>query len=106
MIAENNRDDKEQELIQRVIAEMAEELELAHRTIRRLNSIIEALLSNTPPDEVADALRSRGGRAKPVRMRVGGKTRTFLVPHLGLTDPIAQALWWRRFTEQHGGTSS
>lgn len=105
MIAENH-EDREQELIQRIIAEMAEELELAHRTIRRLNAVIEALLADAPPHEVAHALRSRGDHAQPVRMRVGGKTRTFLVPPLGLTDPIAQALWWRRFTEQYGGARS
>lgn len=105
MIAENNRDDREQELTQRVIAEMAEELELAHRTISRLNAIVEALLADTPPHEVAHALRSRGDRAQPVRMRVGGKTRTFLVPALG-DDPVAQALWWRRFTDRYGGASS
>jgi hypothetical protein len=105
MIAENSHDhhEREQELIQRIIAEMAEDLELARRTISRLNATIEALLSDSPPDEVAHALRSKGGRAQPIRMRVGGKARTFLVPALGMDDPVAQAMWWRRFTDQYGG---
>lgn len=133
MIADKHHSDPEQELIQHVLAtiaervavaktlstaplldqtfnqarfaEMASDLELAHNTIAMLSDQLHAIL-NAPPDEVTNAMRSTSGRSRPVRQEIGGIIRTFLVPSFGRIDPVAEALWWRRLTEQYRGTCS
>lgn len=97
---------RDERFIQERFAEMAEDLEQAHSMIQRLTEMVRALTADSPPLEVSHALRSRGGNAQPVRMRVGGTIRTFLVPALGMDDPVAQANWWRRFMGQYGGECS
>ena len=133
MIADRHNNDPEQELIQHVLAtiaervavaktlsaaplldqtfnrerfaEMARDLELAHKTIGMLSDQLHAIL-NAPPDEVISAMRSTSGRPRPVRREIGGVVRTFLVPSFGRVDPVAEALWWRRLTEQYRSTCS
>ena len=129
MIADNHHNSAEQELIQRIratiaervtvaktlsaaplqdqafnqarFAEMANDLALAHSTIVMLSDQLNAIL-NAPPDEVTNALRSTSGRPRAVRQEIGGILRTFLVPSFGRVDPVAEARWWRRITEQYG----
>ncbi|MER6575754.1 hypothetical protein [Nonomuraea sp. NPDC001023] len=83
-------------------ADMANQLDLAYVTIQKLNDKLNALAADPPPVEVAHVLSSTGG-PQPVRLDLGGKAHTFLVPALGMEDPIDQARWWRRIKEQYGG---
>lgn len=84
-------------------AEMAEQLDLAYTTIKVLSDKLHALTADHPPAEVTDALRSHGRGARPVRLTLGGELHTFLVPALGREDPIEEARWWRRITDEYGG---
>lgn len=130
MIAETNPDDPEQVLINHVLttikervdqakeisaaqfrndkftqarfADMAAQLDLAHVTIQKLTDKLNALASDPPPVEVAHVLSSTG-EPQPVRLDLGGTPHTFLVPALGMEDPLDQARWWRRIKEQYGG---
>lgn len=85
-------------------AEMAEDLQTAHEVIQQQSQTIRALL-NPPPDVVVAALRARPGHLQPVRWRLGGKMRTFLVPGRGYADIIGEARWWERLNEQYGEAS-
>lgn len=133
MIADKHHNSTERELIQRILAtiadrvavaktlsaaplhdqtfnqarfaEMANDLALAHSTIGMLSDKLHAIL-NAPPDEVTNAMRSTSGRPRAVRQEIGGVLRTFLVPSFGRVDPVAEALWWRRLTEQYRNTCS
>jgi len=84
-------------------SEMADDLAFAHDMIRDLQDALYALLTNPPPAAVIDAMRSQAGGWHPVRWRIGGKMRSFLVPSFGRVDPIAEARWWRQITEQYEG---
>jgi hypothetical protein len=131
LIAAGRNDDPEKVLIQRVLAviaartgtaeevhdaqlrdeafvkqryaDMAADLELAYATIQKLTDMLNALTADPPPTEVAYVLASHRGGSRPVRLNLGGELHTFLVPALGIEDPISQARWWRRFKEQYGG---
>lgn len=134
MIVNNHRDEPGQERIQHILAtieerlniatrvaaaqlrdetftrqrfaDMAADLELAHDIILHQQDIIYALLMDPPPAAVVTAMRSRAGDWHPVRWRIGGRMRSFLVPSFGRADPIAEARWWRQLTEQYGGGCS
>lgn len=134
MITGKRRDDPEQERIQNILAtieerldiarraataqlrdetftkqrfaDMAADLAFAHDMIQHLQDTIYALLTEPPPTAVVNAMRSRAGDWHPVRWRIGGRMRSFLVPSVGRADPIAEARWWRQFTEQYGGDCS
>lgn len=134
MIADKRRDESEQERIQNILAtieerldiarraatahlrdetftrqrfaDMAADLEFAHDMIQHLQNTIYALLTDPPPGAVVNAMRSRAGQWHPVRWRIGGRMRSFLVPSSGRADPIAEAQWWRRLNEQYGGECS
>lgn len=84
-------------------ADMAADLDLAYATIQKLKDTIHALTADPPPTVVAHILASRNGGQRPVRLAFGGELHTFLVPALGMEDPIDQARWWRRIKEQYGG---
>jgi hypothetical protein len=131
VIADKNHDDPVNVLIQRVLStieervnlakkinadqirdeafvrqrfeEMAADLELAYATIKKLKDTLHALTADPPPPEIVHALRSRSGKAQPVRITLGGKVHTFLVPSWGREDPIAEARLWQRITDQYGG---
>lgn len=86
-------------------ADLTAELDLAHDMIAYQQAMIDALLA-APPTAVVDAMRSPSGEWHPIRWRIGGRMRSFLVPSVGRADPIAEARWWRRLTEQYGGECS
>ncbi|TMS00109.1 hypothetical protein [Nonomuraea basaltis] len=134
MIAEKRRDESDQERIRSILAtikerldiarraataqlrdetftkqrfaDMAADLEFSHDMIQHLQDTIYALLTDPPPTAVVNAMRSTAGQWHPVRWRIGGRMRSFLVPSVGRADPIAESQWWRRFTEQYGGECS
>ena len=134
MIENHRRDESEQERIQHILltvkerldiarraataqlrdetftkqrfSDMAADLELAHDMIQHLQDTIYALLVEPPPTVVVAAMRSQAGQWHPVRWRIGGRMRSFLVPSFGRADPIAEARWWRRLNEQYGGECS
>lgn len=83
-------------------ADIAAELELAHDMIIYQQMMIDALLA-APPSVVVEAMRGPAGEWHPVRWRIGGRIRSFLVPSFGRADPIAEARWWQQFTERYGG---
>ncbi|MFI7642421.1 hypothetical protein [Nonomuraea sp. NPDC049400] len=87
-------------------ADMAADLDFAHDMIQYQQDIIYALLADPPPTVVVNAMRSPAGQWYPVRWRIGGRMRSFLVPSIGRADPIEEARWWRRLTEQYGGECS
>lgn len=97
--AAQHRDDT---FTQARFADMSAQLELAYATIQKLSDKLHALTADPPPIEVVHVLSSTGG-PRPVQLNLGGTPHTFLVPALGMEDPIDQARWWRRIKEQYGG---
>lgn len=93
------RDDK---FNQQRFADMADQLELAYKTIQQLSDMVETLTAELPPAEVIRALRSRGDKMNTVSVDLHGKVHTFLVPSLGTENPADWVRWWLRFTERYG----
>ncbi|MEV6035957.1 hypothetical protein AB0L65_32710 [Nonomuraea sp. NPDC052116] len=130
MIADTHSDDRERDLINHILAtieermviakqlstvhvhddrfnqqrfaDMANQLELAHKTIQRLSAMIETLTAELPPNEVIQALRSHSGKMHAVSVELRGKIHTFLVPSLGTENPVDWVRWWQRFTARYG----
>ncbi|MEU6709899.1 hypothetical protein ABZ897_00355 [Nonomuraea sp. NPDC046802] len=130
MIADRQSDERERELINHMLAtikerveiakrlsaaqaqddqftrerfdDMAAELELAYKMIKRLSRAVEAMAAELPPQEVIRALSSRSGKAHAVSATLNGKIHTFLVPSMGMDDPAEWMRWWKRFTERYG----
>ncbi|MER6942554.1 hypothetical protein ABT294_00900 [Nonomuraea sp. NPDC000554] len=82
--------------------EVIGDLELAHDTIAELTDLLYGSEENPVPTELRHAMRSRGGKAQPVCLQLGGIQRTVLVPPHGEDDPIAEARLWRRLQERYG----
>lgn len=94
---------RDEAFVKQRFADMAADLELAYATIQKLTDTLNALTADPPPTEVAHVLASHKGGSRPVRLNLGGELHTFLVPALGMENPIDQARWWRQITEQYGG---
>jgi hypothetical protein len=88
------------EFIGRRLKDVTEELALATSGLVAAAAEKER---NAPPDNVVDALRSRGTRFRSVEVEVHGIPRTLAVRCVGYADPAGEARRWQQLQEQLKG---
>lgn len=88
--------------VRRRMAEMAEGLAASQEIIGHLTDLLYGSEDNPVPTELRHARRARGNQLQPVKLVIGGKVRTVLVPPVGEDDPIGEARMWRQLHKQYG----